>query len=137
MDNVPAVESLITELCGELPTTAAASAGDEETFSIAKMMENLRVATLLGQPYEPPITSPIRRQITKLDGWDEQIPNSSASDAGDQLIKRFAGDQRRQSYREWMQRQLALGETVDGLVKHARKHDEATALFLEEIAAEL
>lgn len=77
------------------------------------------------------------------DDWDEEInvPVQKTTPVdGERLEKAYTSmrqTNRRVSLTEFVKRSLAGGETVSGLVEHARKHDLETAEMLAQIGAEL
>lgn len=109
----------------------------------------------------------IAKSAAELDDWSEEITeapvtkNVSATEAlpegtdplskkvspsttlippptdGEPLEKRLSSETRKAALAAFIKRRLALGETLEALVEHARAHDEETADAIAEIGATL
>jgi len=71
--------------------------------------------------------------LAKADEWDSPL----ADDGANILHKRISISTRHATVERFIRSRLALGETVENLAKHARQHDEATAVLIEKIGMEI
>jgi hypothetical protein len=69
---------------------------------------------------------------------DAQKKSAGAPPAGTSLEKAFGpGARRKESLRQYLKSQLAVGVSAQSVVDYARAHDEHTASLLLEIASEM
>jgi hypothetical protein len=57
--------------------------------------------------------------------------------AAQELTKRVAASTRKASLTDYIRRQLAIGETIEGLAEFAEQHDQETANLIREIGNSL
>jgi len=74
---------------------------------------------------QPPPDEPQPEQLNKRGRWE------------DDLKKKNGGSHREIMLKRWLAEKLALGERIEDLVAHARRHDLATGNLLAQLGAEL